>query len=679
MRLPVILQADRAECGLACLAMVAGFYGHHATLRELRARFRMSMRGATVRKLHDCAQQMGLNCRAVRAELEELKQLRAPSILHWEFDHFVVLKSVNRRGLSIVDPAMGTRRLSLEEASGRFTGVALELAPTPALARKKAADSVPLFSFLTAFKGLSGPLGAVFTMTVLLQVFALAMPLQMQFTVDQGIRQGDMNIVVALAVGFGSIAVISALTEYFRSVLVLYAGNTAAFRMVGGLAHHLLRLPDAWFTARHPGDVLSRFNSITPVRNFLMSGAFAMLVDAVMAVGAVAVLLLYSWQMTLALCAFLAFSSALKLTTYGPLKHLTHESIAADALEESSFIENVQRHRSIKLLGAEADREDAWGQRYVTSINAEARLRRFGIHLQLAASTITAVETAVMLLLGASQVIAGAFTLGMLFAFNSYSGMFAARIHALVRALLDMRMLRLHRERIADIGLEKREVPAGTNGIRAGLRGAISVRSLSYAYNDEEGPVLHNLDLNVAPGEFLAVSGESGAGKSTLVKLLAKLLNPDEGEIQVDGHDLRLLDTAHYRRQLGVVMQDDDLFSGSLLENIAAGEARPDLTRAAQAAQLACIDEDIRRMPMQYLTLVGHMGSTLSGGQRQRVMIARAVYRRPRILLLDEGTAHLNDALQQQVLTNLAGLGITLIAVTHDPRVLACADRCVRI
>ena len=679
MRLPVILQADRSECGLACLAMVAGHYGHHATLRELRTRFRMSMRGATLTKLHDCGEQMGLTCRAVRVELEELKQLRAPAILHWNFDHFVVLKSVNRHRVNIVDPALGTRQLSFDEVSSQFTGVALELAPTPALARRKAKDSVRLSSFLTAFRGLAVPLGAVFAMTALLQVFALAMPLQMQFTVDQGIRQGDMNIVVALAVGFGAIAVISALTEYFRSLLVLYAGNTAAFRMVGGLAHHLIRLPDAWFTARHPGDVLSRFNSITPVREFLMTGAFAMLVDTIMAIGAFAVLLLYSWQMALALFGFLALSSGLRLATYAPLKHLTHESIAAGALEESSFIENVQRHRSIKLLGAEADREDAWGQRYVTSINAEARLRRFGIHLQLAASAITAFESAVMLLMGASQVIAGAFTLGMLFAFSSYSGMFSARVHALVRALVDMRMLKLHRERIADIGLEQREVPPGTHGIRSELRGEISVRSLSYAYNDEEGTVLRDLDLTVTPGEFLAVSGESGAGKSTLIKLLSKLLAPDEGEIRIDGHDLRLLDTAHYRRQLGVVMQDDDLLSGSLLENIAVGETRPDLERAAQAARLACIDEDIRRMPMQYLTLVGHMGSTLSGGQRQRVMIARAVYRRPRILLLDEGTAHLNDALQRQVLANLGGLGITMIAVTHDPRVLECADRCVRI
>ena len=679
MRLPVILQADRSECGLACLAMVAGHYGHHATLRELRARFRMSMRGATLRKLHDCAELMGLSSRAVRVELKELKQLRAPAILHWEFDHFVVLKSVNRRGVSIVDPAVGARRLAFDEVSSRFTGVALELAPTPALTRKNAVDSVRLASFLTAFRGLAGPLGAVFAMTVLLQVFALAMPLQMQFTVDQGIRQGDMNIVVALAVGFGAIAAISALTEYFRSLLVLYAGNTAAFRMVGGLAHHLLRLPDPWFTARHPGDVLSRFNSIKPVRDFLMSGAFAMLVDTIMAIGACAVLMLYSWHMALALCGFLALSSGLRLASYAPLKHLTHESIAAGALEQSSFIENVQRHRSIKLLGAEADREDAWGQRYVTSINADARLNRFGIHLQLAASTITAFESAVMLLLGASQVIAGAFTLGMLFAFGSYSSMFAARVHVLVRALVDMRMLRLHRERIADIGLEEREVPAGQHGIRSELRGAISIQSLSYAYNDEEGAVLRGLDLNVAPGEFLAVTGQSGAGKSTLIKLLAKLLTPDAGEIRIDGHDLRLLDTAFYRRQLGVVMQDDDLLSGSLLENIAVGEARPDMARAEQAAQLACIDEDIRRMPMQYLTLVGHMGSTLSGGQRQRVMIARAVYRHPRILLLDEGTAHLNDALQRRVLANLAGLGITIIVVTHDSRVVKCADRCVRI
>ncbi len=356
MRLPVILQSDRAECGLACLAMIASYYGHRSTLRELRSRFRLSMRGTTLGTLRDCAEKMGLRCRAVRAELEELVQLRTPAILHWDLDHFVVLKSVNRRGLRLVDPAVGARRLTLEEAGPRFTGVALEVAPTPAFEKKEAVDSVRLSSFLTALKGLGGPLATVFAMTLVLQVFALVMPLNMQFTVDRGVRQGDMNIVVALAVGFGSIALISALTGYFRSLLVLYVGNTAAFRMVGGLAHHLLRLPDAWFSARHTGDVLSRFGSIAPIRSFLMSGAFAMLVDTFMAVGALTVLLLYSWQMTLVLCLFLVLVAGLNLATYSPLKHLTHESIAAAALENTSFIENVQQHRAIKLLGAETDR-----------------------------------------------------------------------------------------------------------------------------------------------------------------------------------------------------------------------------------------------------------------------------------------------------------------------------------
>ena len=677
MRLPVILQSDRAECGLACLAMIAAYYGYRSSLRDLRSRFRLSTRGTTLGNLRDCAEKMGLSCRAVRAELEELEQLRSPAILHWELDHFVVLKSVNRRGLNIVDPALGARSVSWKDADPRFTGVALEVSPTSSFRKKKEVDSVKLSSFLTALRGLGRPLTAVFAMTLLLQVFALVMPLNMQFTVDQGIRQGDMNIVVALAVGFGTIALISALTGYFRSLLVLYVGNTSSLRMVGGLAHHLLRLPDTWFTARHTGDVLSRFGSIAPIRSFLMSGAFAMVVDGLMATGALTVLLLYSWQMTLVLCLFLAFFAALNVATYAPLKNLTHESIAASALESTSFIENVQRHRAIKLLGAEADREDAWGERYVTSINAGARLRRFRLHVGLVGSFVGTTEGVIMLVLGASRVVSGEFTLGMLFAFTSYSGMFSGRVHSLIGALVGLRMLKLHQERIADIGLEEREVPTQQQGIRAELRGAISLRALCFAYNDEEGAVLEDVNFEVAPGEFVAVAGESGAGKSTLVKLLSKLLVPDSGAIRVDGHDLRRLDTVYYRRQLGVVMQDDDLFSGSLLENIAAGESQPDPELAERAAQLACIDEDIHRMPMQYLTLVGHMGSTLSGGQRQRVMIARAIYRKPRVLLLDEGTAHLNDTLQQQVINNLAGLGATIIAVTHDTRVLERADRCI--
>ena len=409
-----------------------------------------------------------------------------------------------------------------------------------------------------------------------------------------------------------------------------------------------------------------------------MSGAFSMVLDGTLAVGSLAIVLAYAWDLGVALLAFTTLVAVLNLATYRSLRNLTEESIAASAREQSSLIENVERHRAIKLLGAESIRDNAWGERYVYSINAAARVSRFGIHLGLVSGLIGVVENMVLLLMGAHKVIIGEFTIGMWFAFSSYGAMLTGRLHGLIGSLMDVRMLRLHQERVADIGLEPQDVET-RSGASTELRGDIVVASLSFAYEGESRVVLNDVSLAVGAGKFLAIAGESGRGKSTLIKILCKLLAPTDGSVLIDGVELQHVDTTNYRRQLGVVMQDDDLFSGSLVENIAVDTEKPDIDRVEWAASLACIDEDIRRMPMQYMTLVGHMGSTLSGGQRQRVMIARAIYRRPRILLLDEGTAHLNAALQQRVFANLRELGATIIAATHDPQVLQQADEVVEL
>ena len=668
--------------------MVAAFHGYRDTMRGYRSRFRISQRGVTLADLRRYAEETGFKCRAVRLELEELAQLRRPAILHWDLDHFVVLRSVGRNRIRIVDPAVGERSLRLSEVSERFTGVALELTPTitlssgpplkPAAQRRQLADTVELRTFLPIFRGLGRSLGAVFLMTLALQVFGLIMPLNLQFTIDQGVHQGDWTIVMALAIGFGLVGLISATTEWLHALLVQYVANTASFRMVTGLAHHLLRLPDSWFVARHTGDVISRFRSTTPVGEFLMTGAFRIFVDAAMALGTFAVLLAYSWSLTMVLVGFLAFFAMLRFGTFGRLRNLTHETITAAAREESSFIENVERHRAIKLLGAETLREDAWGAHYVESINTDVRLIRFRAHVSYASGAVGAVQSVTMLMLGAGSVLDGTFSLGMLLAYSSYGVQFSTRAFALIESLVALRMLRLHRERIADIALEGREAPLAQSGIRRKLEGSVEVSSLCFAYGDRP-LVLDGFDLSVSAGEFVAIEGESGAGKSTLVKLLTKLLVPSSGRILIDGSDIATLDTPHYRAQVGVVMQDDDLFSGSLLENIALVEHAADMARVEEAARLACIHEDIQQMPLEYLTLVGHMGATLSGGQRQRVMIARAIYRRPAMMLLDEGTAHLNDALQQRVFDNITGSGVTVIAITHDERVLARADRRVTL
>ena len=655
--------------------MVAAFHGHRETLRDYRAKFQVSQRGLTLQDLRDYAERLGFKCRAVRAELEELAQLRRPTILHWELDHFVVLQAVGRNCVRIVDPAVGARRLNLAEVSDRFTGVALELTPTMGLVQTKAKETVGMRAFLPAFRGLQGSLGAVFAMTLALQMFALAMPLNVQFTIDQGVRQSDMNIVAALAVGFGLVGLIFATTEWLRTLLVQYVGNTSAFRITIGLAQHLLRLPDSWFVSRHTGDVISRFSSTTPVGAFLTTGAFDMLVNGIMAIGALAILFVYSWDLATILCTFLAAHLALQIGSFRRLRDLTQESIVSSAREHSSFIENVERHRAIKLLGAETLREDAWGQRFVQSINASFRVSRFAAHIAFAGAGIGAIQSVVILMLGAEKVIAGAFTLGMLLAFMSYGALFASRTYALIQSLVQFRMLRLHRERIADIALEERESPLEHVTTHRSLHGSVELRDLSFRYGERGPMIFQGLDLKIESGEFVAIEGESGSGKSTLIKLLCKLLEPTKGRILVDGFDINNLDTQDYRRQLGVVMQDDDLFSGSLLENIAAEEGNADHDQLENAARMACIHHDIQSMPMAYQTLVGHMGSTLSGGQRQRVMIARAIYRHPALILLDEGTAHLNDLLQQQIFDHLQTLNVTIIAATHDERILRRADR----
>ena len=679
MRIPVVLQAEAAECGIACLTMVAGHFGHGESLRDLRSRFRMSQRGTTLLNIRDFANRLGFQSRAVKVDMHELHLLRRPAILHWNFDHFVVLVSVSRQRVKIIDPAVGERSLPLNIVSQHFTGVALELTPTPSFTPAKGTEALPLSSFFSAFKGLGGSLLGVFAMTVALQGFALAMPLQAQFTIDQGIRQGDWGLIVALAVGFGMVGFISSSTTWFRSLLVQHVGNTSSFRMIAGLGHHLLRLSDDWFEGRHTGDVMSRFASTAPVREFLTTGMFALIIDALMAVSALFVLLLYSGQLALITMAFFATLLLVQLGSFRWLRDLSRESIVAKAHEDTSFIENVERQRAIKLLGAEDSREGLWVERLVNRLNCETRLVRFTSHISYASSIIVTAQGVCLHMLAAGKVIEGTFTLGMFMAFSAYTALLSSHAHSAIHSIVDFRMLRLHRERISDIAIEESEESVEAASVRKPVRGLVEIKNLSFSYADEGPLILDDFNLSIEPGEFVVLQGASGSGKSTLIKLLCKLLQAQQGTISIGGHDLQSFETGAYRRSIGVVMQYDDLFTGNLLENVAVNPTELDEDKIHEAARLACIHEEIMQMPMEYMTRIGHMGSTLSGGQRQRVMIARVFFRRPSIVLLDEGTAHLNDPLQQQIISNLEATGATLIVASHDSRVVDRADRCIEI
>ncbi len=679
-RLPIILQAEAAECGLACLAMVAGYYGHKESLSELRRRFSVSLKGTTLNGLVGAADRLGMSARAVRLELDELKQLQCPCILHWGLNHFVVLKKVGRREIFIHDPARGKRTLPVTEASKYFTGVALELTPTPDFVKKKQPEKVRILDLWSRMTGFMPNIVQLILLAAMLQVFALISPLVNQLVVDEAITKGDVSFLNVVIVGFALLLVIQTAIGTLRSWVGMVFGRLLTFQMRSNLLRHVLRLPAEWFEKRHVGDVISRMGSLGPVQELFTSAFVTILLDGIMAVATLAMMFLYSKTLAAAVIGVIVLSFLVRLATFPYVRRMNEEQIHKDAELQSLLLETIRGARAIKIFGREQDRHGLWQNTFTESMNIGIRLQKFGIISGSITGVVFGLLDLGILYLGAKEVIAGSLTLGMFFAFQSYRSQFSGRVSALVGQYFAFRMVGLHLERLADIVHTEVETGLDTPDISiAPLNGLIEVRGLTFRYGESDPWVLKGIDLVVEPGERVVIAGPSGGGKTTLLKLLIGLHNPIEGSISFSGRSLASGDLQAIRAQFGVVMQDDRLLSGSLIENISFFDTDANIAKIEQCAKLACVHDDIMAMPMGYQSLVGDMGSILSGGQKQRVMLARALYRDPKILFLDEGTANLDPETEKKVLTNLKQLNMTQVVVAHWDAVIKDADKVYRI
>lgn len=675
-RLPVITQTEAAECGLACLAMVASYHGHRVDLGTLRRRHPISLNGVTLRGLIQVATNLRFSCRALRFELAQIGSLRLPVIAHWDMSHFVVIKAVTGRAIVVHDPATGEKRFSWQEASKHLTGVALELTPTQEFERRDERARLSLGQFWGSARGTAHAIAQILVLSVLLQIFVLAGPFYMQITIDEVIAKGDRDLLLVLAIGFGLLTAMSIAATALRSFIITTVQNTLHFETGARLFHHLLRLPITYFEKRHIGDVLSRFSSIEPIRNLLSEGLVAALIDGVMAVLTLTMMFIYSKQLALvALAAFLAYA-ALRLLLFRYFRNLSETVIQKKALEASTFIESVRAIQSLKIFNRESEREGQWLNKYADSVNANVRLARARINFKLINDVIFGAENIVTIYLAALLALENAMTVGMIFAFMSYKHQFVDKSVLLIEKVLEYKLLDLHLERIADVALTP--IEAGQNRPIAYTRpiaGRISLRNVSFRYADSEPFVLDGVDLTIEPGQFVTIMGPSGGGKTTLVKIMLGLLDPTSGEVLIDGHPLATIGQRAYREQIGAVMQEDQLLSGSIADNICFFDPTFDEQWMIRCAQFAGIHDEIMRMPMTYNSLIGDMGSSLSGGQKQRVLLARALYRRPRILFLDEGTAHLDIENERLINRSLKSLSITRVSVAHRPEVSAGADR----
>lgn len=678
-KLPVIIQTEVAECGLASMAMVANYYGHKLDLNGLRRKYSISSKGATLQGLIKLADNLQLSSRPLRLELEELSQLKTPCILHWNLNHFVVLKSVRGNKVTIHDPGVGVREMKLDVVSKHFTGVALELTPTPDFKPEKIAKRAKLSHFWSRITGLKRTLIQILILSILLQVFAIATPFYMQLVVDDVIISRDLDLLIILALGFGLMKLVNLGVTALRSVVILYMGTQLNIQMAANLLRHLLKLPMDYFEKRHIGDIISRFGSLEDVKQLLTTGLIETIVDGIMAIGLLVMMFIYSTTLALIVLGAVVLYIIVRLALYRPYRQLTEEVIVADAKQSSNFMETVRGMQSIKLFGNESQRQTVWHNYYADAMNTSIKVGKLDIGYNFINGFLFGLENIIVIYLAASSVMDSLMTIGMLYAFMSYKGQFTDKASALVNKFIQFKMLSLHMERLGDIILSDQEKDIDSHRQLPLVTGELRLDNVSFRYSDNEPYLFKGLNFEIEQGSSVAIVGASGCGKTTIMKIMLGLLKPETGTVMIDGYDIRKVGLRSYRNLIGTVMQNDQLLSGSIADNICFFDPEFDQSWIEQCAQQAAIHNDIMAMPMGYHTLIGDMGSSLSGGQKQRLLLARALYKRPKILFLDEATSHLDVGLESVVNQTVKKLNITRIIIAHRPDTIAMADKVVAL
>ncbi|EIG6654886.1 peptidase domain-containing ABC transporter, partial [Escherichia coli] len=646
----------------------------------LRRKFNLSARGATLAGINGIAEQLGMATRALSLELDELRVLKTPCILHWDFSHFVVLVSVKRNRYVLHDPARGIRYISREEMSRYFTGVALEVWPGSEFQSEPLQPRISLRSLINSIYGIKRTLAKIFCLSVVIEAINLLMPVGTQLVMDHAIPAGDRGLLTLISAALMFFILLKAATSTLRAWSSLVMSTLINVQWQSGLFDHLLRLPLAFFERRKLGDIQSRFDSLDTLRATFTTSVIGFIMDSIMVVGVFVMMLLYGGYLTWIVLCFTTIYIFIRLVTYGNYRQISEECLVREARAASYFMETLYGIATVKIQGMVGIRGAHWLNMKIDAINSGIKLTRMDLLFGGINTFVTACDQIVILWLGAGLVIDNQMTIGMFVAFSSFRGQFSERVASLTSFLLQLRIMSLHNERIADIALHEKEEKKPEIEIVAHM-GPISLETngLSYRYDSQSAPIFSALSLSVAPGESVAITGASGAGKTTLMKVLCGLFEPDSGRVLINGIDIRQIGINNYQRMIACVMQDDRLFSGSIRENICGFAEEIDEEWMVECARASHIHDVIMNMPMGYETLIGELGEGLSGGQKQRIFIARALYRKPGILFMDEATSALDSESEHFVNVAIKNMNITRVIIAHRETTLRTVDRVISI
>ncbi len=675
-RVPEIIQTSAVECGAACLAMILGYYGRKTSIAEISENYGAGRSGLSALSIVQAARSYGLRVRAISLQVNDFRSVRLPAIVHWQFNHYLVVERWSRAFVDVVNPASGRQRLTAEEFDAGFTGVVILLEPGAQFDPHTVAPAISLRTYLVQYvKQNPFVFLQIILASFLLQIFGLSIPLFTKVLVDRIIPDRLFNVLSLLGIGLFIILLAQIVTMLIRAILLISLQARIDAAITSNFFEHLLTLPLRFFQQRSSGDILARVASNTVIRDLVSEELISTLFDGSMVI--TYLFILFSQSFVFAAIALLIglLQVILLVGTGGSVRRLALRELEAIGATQGYVTEILTGVTTMKAAGAEQKAFQRWSNLFFNQLNISVRLDYMTAVIGIATSALSILAPLALLWVGAIEVLNGSVQLGTMLALSTLAGELLVPLTSLARSGQQLQVVRSHLERLVDVlGAEpEQQVRAVQHPPR--LRGQITLKEVSFQY-DRGGPkVLENINIQIEPGEKVAIVGRTGSGKSTLGKLLLGLCLPTEGEILYDGTPLHRLNYQLVRAQFGAVMQDTRIFSGSIRQNITFNHPDINMEQIVAATQTAALHEDIVQMPMGYETFVSEGGSMLSGGQRQRLAIACALAHEPAILLLDEATSALDIVTERIVERNLQNLNCTQIIIAHRLSTIGNADR----
>lgn len=640
----------------------------------------VSSNGTTLKDIIDVATKLKMESRVVRVELPELEKLNNPCIIHWNMNHFVVLKHLNKKKAILHDPAIGKIEVDINTFDTKFTGIALILEPDFNFEKKDERESLSAWQIFNNSIGLGKTLTTIFAFSVILELLGIILPIINQIIIDTIINTDNLSTLNSIIISFLFLIFIKALVSLIRTQSSINLRSNFIFQWRKNILDHMLKLPYYWFEQRHIGDINSKFSSIKKITDVLTDQFLVMILDLIVSIGLIIILLIYSLTIGFLILLTLVFFIGYRFFFIFTLAKHTKNKLIFEANAESFFIERIKGIISVKTFNIEEKESLKWSNYEIDSINTDIKIRKITMYSEVFNTILFGLQSAMILWIGANYVIDGYLTVGMIVAIITYKDIFSVRSARLVDYLISFKLVKLELSRLSDIILSKKEISMEEDNlflskINRTEKLILELKNISFRYADNLPWIFQNLSLSIECGDNVAIIGPSGCGKSTLLKIMIGLIQPNNGEILLNGYSIEKIGLSNYRRIIGTVMQEDFLFSGSIAENISLSDNKINMEKVISSAKLANIEEDIRNMIMGYNTIITDIGNSLSGGQKQRIILARALYKNPKIIFLDEATSSLDSINEEKINFAISSLPVPKIIISHKESTLKLCNK----